>query len=144
AGMALVLSGLMLCVIHTSPFRRFALSRIQAYLRENQGLLLKVGEFDYSLLSLKLELKDVALNALSSQDLPADFMAKHVVLVIPAWRAALGSLQDAQIWIDGLAINWTRLESGANWAVRPGGKDRSMFRFPTISAVNCEFNLRDR
>ena len=142
---ALVLSGLTLYLIHTSPVRRFALTRIQAYLRENPGLVLQVGDFDYSLLSSKLEFKEVALNGLPSQAQPASLMARHVVVMIPAWRVALGSLDNAQIWIDGLAVNWTTSENRAtNWPAMHRAKDGSMSRLPTISAVNCELNLQDR
>ena len=142
---ALVLSGLTLYLIQTSPVRRFALTRIQAYLRENPGLALQVGDFDYNLLSSKLEFKEVALNRLPSQAQPASLMARHVVVMIPAWRVALGSLDNAQIWIDGLAVNWTTSENPAtNWPTMPGAKDGSMSRLPTISAVNCELNLQDR
>src|SRR5438045_2543361 len=100
----LVLSGLTLYLVHTSPVRRSALTRIQAYLRENQGLELQVGDFDYSLLSSRIEFKKVALYGLPSQAQPASVMARHVVVTIPAWRAAVGSFGSAEIWIDGLAV----------------------------------------
>ena len=73
---ALVLSGLTLHLIHTRPVRHFALTRIQAYFRENQGLELQVGDFDYNLLSSKLEFKEVALNGLPSQAQPASSQGK--------------------------------------------------------------------
>ena len=122
---ALVLSGLTLYLIHTRPVRRFALTRIQAYLRENRGLVLQVGDFDYNLLSSKLEFKEVALNGLPSQAQPASLMARHVVVTIPAWRMALGSFDNAQIWIDGLAVNWTSSENRAtNWPAMHRSKRR--------------------
>ena len=142
---ALVLSGLTLYLLHTRPVKRFALTRIQAYLRETPGLLLQVGDFDYNLLSSKIEFKEVALNGIPSQAQPASLMARHIVVTIPAWRMALGSFDNAQIWIDGLAVNWTSSENRAtNWPAMHPAKDGSMSRLPTISAVNCEINLQDR
>ncbi|HYI95178.1 MAG TPA: AsmA-like C-terminal region-containing protein, partial [Bryobacteraceae bacterium] len=142
---ALVLSGLTLYLIHTSPVRRFTLTRIQAYLRENPGLVLQVGEFDYNLFSSKLEFKQVALNGLPSQAPRASLRARHVVVRIPAWRMALGSLDHAQIWIDGLTVDWTRPENHAtNWPAIQHAKASSMSRLPKILAINCELNLQDR
>ena len=65
--------------------------------------------------------------------------------MMPAWRMALGSFDNAQIWIDGLAINWVSSENRAtNWPAMHPAKGGSMSRLPTISAVNCELNLQDR
>ena len=65
--LALVLSGLTLHLIHTRAAQHFALTRIQTYFRENRSLELQVGDFDYNLLSSKLEFKEVVLNGLPSQ-----------------------------------------------------------------------------
>jgi len=142
---ALALSGLTLYLLHTGPVRHFVLTRIQAYLRETRGLLLQVGDFDYNLASSKVEFKEVALNGIPSESEPPSLMARHIVVTIPAWRAALGSFENAQIWIDGLAVNWTSSENRAtNWPAMDGAKGGSMSHLPTISAVNCELNLQDR
>ena len=142
---ALVVAGLTLYLIQTSPVRRLVLTRIQAYVRQNQGLALQVGDFDFSLLSSKLEFKDVVLNDLPAQAQTASLMARHVVVMIPAWRLALGSLDSAQIWIDGLVVNWTTPDYRAtNPSAMNRAKDGGMPRLPAISAVNCELNLHDR
>ena len=88
---ALVLSGLTVHLLQTSPVRDFALTRIQVYLRQNPGLVLQVGHFDYDLLSSKFEFKEVGLTDLPSPAQEASLTAKHVVVTIPAWRLALGS-----------------------------------------------------
>ena len=44
--------------------RRFALGQIQASLRNTQGLRLEVGDFNYNLVTARIELKHVTLKGL--------------------------------------------------------------------------------
>lgn len=142
-GVALLLSALTLCLVHTGPFRRFALARIHTYLLENRGLILGVKDFDYNLLSSRFELKQVTVKFSPSQ--PAGLTAGHVIVRISFWQLIQGSLENAQIWIDGLAVNWTETESGpGNWPAMHGAGGGSTYRMPAISAVNCELNFEDR
>ena len=130
-GVALALSGLTLGVVHTRPVRRFVLTRFQAYLREHQNLALEVGDFDYNLLASRLEFKNVALKGSPSQSQAANLMARRVVVTIPPWQLALGSLEGAQVWIDRLAVNWKTSEARAADRFRmPHTNDGGEFRLP--------------
>ena len=78
-------------------------------LMTHRGLELQVGDFDYNLLSSKLEFKELVLNGLPSQAQPATLKARHVVMMIPAWRMAIGSFENAQMWIDATVERRTPL-----------------------------------
>ena len=108
-------------------------------------MVLQVGYFNYDLLSSKFEFKEVGLTGFPSEAQPARLMARDVVVTIPAWRLALGSLDSAQIRIDGLAVNWAMSGNRPiNWRAMHRAGGGGMSRLPTISVVNCDINLHDR
>ena len=143
AGFVLVLSGFSLCVMHTSLVRRFALVQIQTRLGNTQGLVLEARNLDYNLLTSRFELRDVVLKGAGLADSPAPLKAQRVLAVIPVWRALRGSLETAQIRIDGLSVNWTTGRDGrSNWPALPSNGNGTTGG-PAIQVTSGELYMED-
>src|SRR5438270_11911553 len=102
AGSILIIWGLSLCVVHTALVRRFVLVQIQTRLGNTQGLALEARDFNYNLFTSRFELSGVVLKGSSAAGMPAPLTASRIVAVAPIWSLLRGSVETAQIRIDGL------------------------------------------
>jgi hypothetical protein len=143
ATVALVFAGLTLWVVHTSPVRRFALGQIRNFLGRSQGLALEVRGFDYNLLTSRFEFRGISLRGVSLEDMPAPLTAERAEISIPIWRLIGGSIEAAQIRIDGLGVHWITAKSGrSNWPSMRGTKG-AISGGPTITVASAEIDIHD-
>ena len=143
AGFALVLTGLALAA-HLSVVRRFALTRIQSVLAEKQGLLLETRELNYNLLSSWFELNDVAVRSIRLAVAPLPLKARRIVVRISVWRLLRASFENAEIRIDGLALQRITDRNGqSNWPALGGFGGNGNSGAPAILVSSGEFSLRD-
>ena len=89
--------GWSLCAVHAGVVRRFALVRIQDFLRSTQGVVLEASDLDYNLLQSHYELKDIVLKSKGLADLPAPVRAKRVTVTVSLWDLIRGSFNGAPI-----------------------------------------------
>jgi outer membrane protein assembly complex protein YaeT len=144
AGYALVLSGLSLMVAHTGLVRRFVLVQFQTRLGNTMGLAIDVRELDYNLLVSSFELKDIAIRSAESRDMAPPLKAERIVARIPLWRLLRGSIETAQIRIDGLSISWLTASNGrGNWPRIETEGGGGQFRGPAIRVTSGDFILQD-
>jgi outer membrane protein assembly complex protein YaeT len=144
SGIACLLSVLFLFVIHTGPVRRLALSRIQGWLRKDQGLAVEAAGVEYNLLASRFELKGVVVKGTQFPDMPAPLRAQRVVMLLPVWRLAQGSFETADIRIEGLEVQWITDASGrSNWpSIKTSGAQRKAGG-PAISVTDGDVLVRD-
>ena len=130
-------------MLHTGFVRRFVLVQLQTRLGNTTGLVLEARDLDYNLLTSRFELNQVVLKGTALSGMPAPLRAQRIVVVIPVWRLLRGSLDTAQIRIDGLALQWITARNGkSNWpALQPGGGGNA--GGPSIRVTSGELSLRD-
>jgi autotransporter translocation and assembly factor TamB len=112
AAAAALLAAVCAYIGHTGVVRRFALERIQIWLRNTQGIVLEASDLDYNLFQSHYELKDVVLRGKDLADLPVPVRAKQVTVTVPLRDLIHGSFSSAHIRIDGLSIRVVTVASG--------------------------------
>jgi outer membrane protein assembly complex protein YaeT len=117
---AALMAAVSVYIGHTGVVRRFALERIQAWLRNTQGIVLEASDLDYNLFQSHYELKNVVLRGKDLADLPAPFRAKQVTVAVPLQDLIHGSFNAARIRIDGLSVRVVTAASGRANLLLPG------------------------
>src|SRR5215472_17265979 len=120
AASAALLAAVSVYVGHTGVVRRFALERIQVWLRNTQGIVLEASDLEYNLSQSHYELKDVVLRGKDLADLPAPVRAKRVTVAVPLQDFIHGSFSTARIRIDGLSVRAVTVASGRANLLLPG------------------------
>lgn len=102
-GGAIVLAAI-LGLLHTPWVQRQALDELRSYLKTEQGIDLKAGEFRFNLFTLSAQLKDVTVSAAKAPDLPPLLKLERLDAAV-RWKALLRR----KIVIDRIAVSGPKL-----------------------------------
>ncbi len=106
--------------LHTSPARRYALSRI-AGLLSTQGILFEAGALDYHLPTLRFRLDDASIRSKAAPDLPALARVKRIEVTL-AWNDIIrGRNAVEQVSVNEAAIHYVADEKGRDNLPKPPG-----------------------
>lgn len=112
AGGLAALCATLIGVVHTPWAQRRALGILGDYLRAEQGIELRAGEFGYNLFDLSVTLADVRLSAVKAPELPPLLELRRAEAKL-RWSGLLrGKVVVDRMVVDGAAVRIVRDERG--------------------------------
>jgi outer membrane protein assembly complex protein YaeT len=131
---ALALFILIVTALHTPPVRNYAFERLRSYLRSSRGIELNAGDFRYNLLTLSVQIDDLALrskNAFTSAPfLTADSVRAGTNLV----SIIRGKPVIEDVRLEGVDVHVVANKQGKNNlpSGTPGSSPESPFPLPFL------------
>jgi hypothetical protein len=144
AGLAIIFPLLSLVVVESAPVRRFALVQLQTLLREKTGLVVDTKELNYNLLASRYEVRGITIRSLRANDMEAPLKAERLVVVAPFWSLVRGSLDTAEVRIDGLSVSVLTGQDGrTNWPAFNQTGGSGPFAGPAVLITGGKLALED-